>query len=322
MYAQCPECLTVFSLDADALARAHGTVTCGYCSGTFDALASLADQLPPEPFDRLPAQPVSGLVPRLELSIYRPPLDDALALDESDETVAPTLIAPDVPPESDGPYRSQEPSKPQESDTPEPPEPPEYRDVQRHPELPLDAFMPLAFSPRFARGRRPSRPTPPTARSVHGARWPWVIVCVALLLALGMQLAWAKRDALIADPLIGGWLRDTCATLDCRLPLVQDVRQLQLIARDVRTRPGARGALAISATVRNEAPFAQPYPVVTLTLSDAHGKPVAMRRLRPSEYLADRAALRSGLPPGSRTALLFEVRDPGDAAAVFQFAFE
>jgi hypothetical protein len=139
---------------------------------------------------------------------------------------------------------------------------------------------------------------------------------------LGAQLAWAKRDALISDPRVGGWLRDACATLGCRLPLVRDVRRLQLVARDVRTRPGPDGALSISATVRNDAPFAQPWPVVTLTLSDVHGKPVAMRRLRPRDYLADPAALRAGLPAGGSAALLFEVRDPGTAATLFHFAFE
>lgn len=285
MYAQCPECLTVFSLDAEALAQGRGTVTCGYCSGTFDALTNLTGQLPPEPFERLPLRSLTGPVPRLELAVYRPPLDDA-----------PTVVEPGEPVGTDAP------------DTPA--------------EQSVNTFSPLTFSPRFARGQRPHRSTPTATLAVHDRRWPWVFVCALLLLLLGVQLAWAKREALISDQRVGGWLRDTCATLGCRLPLVQDVRQLQLMARDVRTRPDSRGTLAISATVRNDAAFAQPYPVVTLTLSDAHGKPVAMRRLRPGEYLADRTALRAGLPPGSSIALLFEVQDPGDAAGMFGLAFE
>src|SRR5215469_14395084 len=71
MYAQCPECLTVFSLNTEILAQARGQVVCGHCSSEFDALASLCDQLPPEPFEfltpRMPEPP-----PQLDLAVYRP----------------------------------------------------------------------------------------------------------------------------------------------------------------------------------------------------------------------------------------------------------
>ena len=42
MYTQCPECLSVFSLDAQTLAKAHGHVVCGHCEASFDSLATLA----------------------------------------------------------------------------------------------------------------------------------------------------------------------------------------------------------------------------------------------------------------------------------------
>jgi hypothetical protein len=78
----------------------------------------------------------------------------------------------------------------------------------------------------------------------------------------------------------------------------------------------------ISATIRNDAAFAQPYPVVSLVLSDADGHRVAMRRLRPAEYLDDREAMRAGLAPGTSAALLIEVADPGTHAVAFEFGFE
>lgn len=265
MYAQCPDCLTVFSLDAATLAQASGLVLCGHCETAFDALGSLADQLPPEPFRQLPAHASSGQAPRLELAVYRPPLD------------LPAVAAGDK----------------------------------------AEDLASLKFSPRFARGR---------GRRADGSaqerRWPWILTCTTLLLLLAAQLAWAKRDALIRDPMTGNWLRDACTSIGCRLPLVPDVRQLHLIARDVQAHPSVPGALMISATVHNAAAFAQPYPVVTLTLSDASGKRIAMRRLRPGEYLGDDAIQRAGLPPGGNTALLFEVEDPGRKAVAFEFSFE
>ncbi len=72
MYAQCPECLTVFSLNTETLAQARGEVVCGHCETVFDALASLSDQLPPEPFEHLPPR-MPESPPRLDLAVYRPP---------------------------------------------------------------------------------------------------------------------------------------------------------------------------------------------------------------------------------------------------------
>lgn len=261
MYAQCPECLTVFSLNTETLAQARGEVVCGHCDAVFDALASLSDQLPPEPFQQLPPrQP--DLPPRLDLAVYRPPAEIP--------AVAEAAPAHDV----------------------------------------LEEFAQLEFAPRFARKVEKPR------------RWPWITACLLLLLALGAQLAWAKRETLISDPATGPVLRDACATLGCQLPLVQDTARLSLLARDVQPHPSVPGALLITASLRNDAKFAQPYPVVSITLSDADGKKLAMRRLRPGEYLGDGATLQRGLAPDASATLLLEVEDPGGKAVAFEFGFE
>jgi predicted Zn finger-like uncharacterized protein len=278
MYTQCPDCLTVFSIDADALATASGLVQCGHCDQSFDALACLASQLPPEPFVRLAAAVAPGPAPRLELAVYRPrPEPATVAVLGTDPADAPSA----------------------------------------------DDFSRLVFTPRFARGQRKARRRERASRPATGERrWPWVMVCMLLTALLGAQVAWAQRDPLLADPVTGHWLREACATLGCRLPLVPSVGQLHLIARDVEAHPNVRGALMISATLRNDAPFAQPYPVVSLVLADARGHRVAMRRLRPSEYLDDSESLRAGMAPGAVTALVLEVEDPGNKAVAFEFGFE
>ncbi|WP_199099835.1 zinc-ribbon and DUF3426 domain-containing protein [Dyella sp. ASV21] len=271
MYAQCPDCLTVFSLNTETLAQARGQVMCGHCGIEFDALATLVDQLPPEPFEylapRMPEPP-----PRLELAVYRPqpPAEPEVATAVAGLADAPAGIRDDV-----------------------------------------EDFSTLVVTPRFA------RPQEPRAR-----RWPWISACLLLLLALGGQIAWAKRDALIADDTVGPVLRDVCASLSCRLPLVQDTARLTLLARDVQSHPSVPGALLITASLRNDASFAQPFPVVSITLSDANGKRLAMRRLRPSEYLGDAGVQQRGLGPGASAALMLEVEDPDGKAVAFEFGFE
>lgn len=142
------------------------------------------------------------------------------------------------------------------------------------------------------------------------------------MLLLVIQLAWAERDPLIRNPTVGGWLRSSCAALGCEVPLVAAPQQLQLLASNVQAHPSVAGALMISASVRNDAAFAQPYPILTITLSDAQGQRLAMRRLQPREYLDDNTILQEGLAPGASAVLLLELEDPGDKAVAFEFNFE
>ena len=41
MYAQCPECLTIYKIGAAVLGQSHGSVRCGHCNAVFDALRTL-----------------------------------------------------------------------------------------------------------------------------------------------------------------------------------------------------------------------------------------------------------------------------------------
>jgi predicted Zn finger-like uncharacterized protein len=273
MYTQCPECFTVFKLDAAMLVPACGCVRCNHCDVVFNALGTLAEQLPPEPFTRLDVHSLDEEPPRLDIAVFRPrPAAPEVApvsmVASNDETV----VADDDESED---------------------------------------FSTLTFTPRFARKNHRTR-----------RRLGWAIASIALLLGLSAQLAWAKRDELISDPQVGPLLQRACATLHCELPLVQDTHQLRLLARDVQAHPSVSGALLITASVRNDAHFAQPFPVVTITLADVDGKRLAMRRFRPAEYIADASMRERGLAPGTNAAMVFEVQDPGQHAVAFEFGFE
>lgn len=284
MYTQCPECLSVFSLDAQTLAKAHGHVVCGHCEASFDSVATLTEQLPPEPFIEMAVNEPAFEPPRLDLVVYRPrPDPPAVIQDEAAGAATPAA----------------------------------------------EDFSQLVFAPRFAREPRPRQPRRShkrehrrRARSSGERRWPWVVACTLLLLLLVIQLAWAERDPLIRNPTVGGWLRSSCAVLGCEVPLVAAPQQLQLLASNVQAHPSVANALMISASVRNDAVFAQPYPILTITLSDAQGQRIAMRRLQPREYLDDSAILQHGLAPGASAVLLLEFEDPGDKAVAFEFNFE
>ena len=167
--------------------------------------------------------------------------------------------------------------------------------------------------PAFAAARRRAR----TQRN-----WPWLLGSALLVLVLAGQIAWSERAGWIDHAQARAWLEPLCAALDCRLPLQRNAALLELSSRDIRPHPSVPDALIISATLRNDARFAQAFPTVAISLSNLDEKRVAMRRFVPREYLNDPHAIDAGLAPGASTALVFEVADPGDDAVAFEFRFE
>lgn len=146
--------------------------------------------------------------------------------------------------------------------------------------------------------------------------------CLVLVAVLAAQVAWAERVALVLNPATQAWTLRACAAIDCHLPPIRDVSRLELLSRDVRPDPGRAGALMITATVRNDAPFTQPWPIVVTRLTDLDNRTVAMRRFRPSAYLPDAARRKAGIAPGTTAAIALEVADPGRRAVSFHFSFD
>lgn len=169
------------------------------------------------------------------------------------------------------------------------------------------------ITPAFARRRR-------RVQTQRNGRW--LAACAVLALTLGAQIAWSQRTNWIDDTRVRGLLDSACARLGCRLPLRHDGATLELLSRDIQPHPSVPGALIISATLRNDASFAQAYPTVEVSLSDLDDKPVAMRRFQPGDYLTDAHAIRQGIAAGASASLVFEVADPGKNAVAFEFKFE
>jgi predicted Zn finger-like uncharacterized protein len=200
------------------------------------------------------------------------------------------------------------------------------------PQLGLPVFRPnpaqgqgaLLFDPddRQRAAERPVTPSFTRRRRARAERTgAWIAGSVMLLLILGGQIAWAERALWIDDARVRAWIDPACTKLGCRLPPRHDAGALELLSRDIRPHPSVPGALIISATVRNDADFAQAFPIVEITLSDLDETRIAMRRFQPRDYVSDPRTIAAGLAPGATTALVFEVADPGKNAVAFEFKF-
>lgn len=171
-------------------------------------------------------------------------------------------------------------------------------------------------------GDRSTMPVFTPAPRARSSDWRWWSITALLLLALAFEMGWADRSKLAEDMRFRPALNRICASIGCRLPLRRAADQLALTSREVRPHPSVPGALLISATIRNQAEFAQPFPDVRIRLTDLNDSSVASRRFVPDDYLIDASESKRGLAAKSNAVLQFEVVDPGRDTVAFDFSFE
>jgi len=185
-------------------------------------------------------------------------------------------------------------------------------------EVEMDEPPPLRFV-------SPIDEEPPTPAGRGWIRFvAWGLGALVLVALLGFQYAYFMRDDLARNPTLRPWLSAMCSVAHCRLPLRRDLNQIKILRGRVLTEPGHPGVLMVRATLVNEAPFAQPYPQLRLTLMDINGNVTGRRWFAPSEYVADtvlRKQMGAGMPPKQPVAVRLELVDPGHNSENFEFDF-
>jgi len=142
-----------------------------------------------------------------------------------------------------------------------------------------------------------------------------------LILMLVVQFLYFDRQRLMRYPEMQPVISGLCGALGCEVPVVRDTKQIDLLSRQLYTHPNAESALMINGSMVNNAPYAQPYPIVELSLSDEQGKIVAARRFKPMEYLAIDEDPLDMMTPGSPVSITLEIADPGEHALAYEFTF-
>ena len=158
--------------------------------------------------------------------------------------------------------------------------------------------------------------------AARGRRTPWrdVGIIATLALLLVVQVVLADRAQLATDARWRPLLAGACVVLRCDVPAWREPAAFTLLQRDVRPAPSRQGVLHVAASFRNDARWAQAWPTLLLTLSDADGRAVGFRAFTPAEYLG-KAPAQSSLASGASATVALDVVEPGPGVVAFTFDF-
>lgn len=113
------------------------------------------------------------------------------------------------------------------------------------------------------------------------AVWPFVVASVVLLLALSLQLLLHFRTDVVR------WLPATASYYELAgltVPLSRNPELVAIEASDLQS-DNVRGLFVLQATLHNRAAYAQDWPALELTLTDAADSVVARKVMAAAEYL-------------------------------------
>ena len=150
-------------------------------------------------------------------------------------------------------------------------------------------------------------------------RWPVALGAALLALLLGAQAVHHWRDELSRSPAFGPLLLQGYSVMGLEPPAPVDLSAFELRQLGAASEPSQAGRIKVRASIVNRAPFAQPYPLLRLTLQDRFGSTIGARDLAPVEYLPGGEESASGLLGASQRAdaeVVFV--DPGRDAVGFE----
>lgn len=323
MLTRCPSCVTHFRVTAEQLKVRAGRVRCGACQHVFNALDSLIE----EPTVVVVAAPATGSPPESFVPVLPDAVTDAMIHPQA--AGAEAFAIPPAPTFEPGPELEPESEPVSEPEPETEPVPEEVSPtLPEATEAPFPAVIALPESDIAGAGQQEPRPDEADKTIVQDAtdwsevfpeppprRWPWVIGSLVAVAALGLQAVLSFRVELaVLWPQTRPALAALCQFADCEVGLPARVNLIGIEASDLHPDSEHPGRLALAATLKNRAPFAQQFPHLELTLTDTADQAIARKVLAPADYLPPATSIADGMPPNADIMLAVGV-EPRDMPA-------
>jgi hypothetical protein len=133
--------------------------------------------------------------------------------------------------------------------------------------------------------------------SIHPKRSLRLMLYIFFVMLATMQtLYFMRADIAKQWPALKPALTSTCHFLGCKLPLPQKVEVIAIDDTELVKDETHEGIVKFNSLIINNAPFAQDFPSIELTLTDKQDLPLIRRKITPKEYLnGSKANLDDGL---------------------------
>jgi predicted Zn finger-like uncharacterized protein len=129
--------------------------------------------------------------------------------------------------------------------------------------------------------------------------WPYYTFSLILILIGGLQTVYFLRTPIATQwPETKPLLSSACDLMGCIVELPKDISQLLIDDSDLQEDAEHEDVIRLSTLLINNAPFAQAYPLLELTLTDKNDRPVLRRAFTAKEYMAEGTDLNAGIPAG------------------------
>ena len=151
-----------------------------------------------------------------------------------------------------------------------------------------------------------------------------LVLTLAILTAISaifLQYAFYNRNNLVKIAELRPWLNIMCQQTGCTLPPPKDRKLITLSSKNIFSHPNTKNALMISASIVNQADFAQDFPIIELRFEDVRGQPIAGRRFSAIEYLGIPEDQISKMQPDVSINISLEIKDPGNDMVSYEFSF-
>ncbi len=158
-------------------------------------------------------------------------------------------------------------------------------------------------------------------RRRRGRGWIWALGGIVLACLALAQYVYFNFDNLAQSPAARPYLEKWCEWSGCTLAPLRDLSGVDQLETEIAPHPSDPQALRIETVLVNRASFAQPYPLLELSLSNRHGQTIARRAYRPDDYLGSDGDAPQVMPVNVAVEISFDIASPGDSVAGFEIDF-
>ena len=340
MLTQCPNCQTTFRVTTEILRVADGQVRCGRCQTQFDALERLIDENDAEnaPASHAPRAMRSAPQTQEPIEVEEPAAQEDITLDGRHIEISGRYRLPDsargeprireevveewveiddleAAAEEPGVIEVDEDLLDQDSldDLAHESATQTSIEVAEEPyEVEAAVVAPEEVEAEPEIELLPTRQREPVARV-------WKILVGPLVLLLAIQFVHTYRHSLARHPRLGSAIIGLYGAFGVDLQPDWNLHAYEIQQWHLGSDPAMPGTLKVRASLKNVAPFAQPYPLLKLVLEDRWGERVRERAFEPAEYLDPATAPDRLLAPQQQATATIAIVDPGPDAEGFRF---